>query len=277
MNRRVMETIDRAVLMAALVLALGCEPENTPPPLDPGPNKAQTEEIHLAGAEEATSLFRHLARVFSARTPGGPIIVHDPVGSAGALGALESGLLAGALVAGPVASAHEQAGTRVARSEVVIALGSGIENRHLTASELVQTMRGEDVVWGSGLTRRFLLTSVDEPALRALSDRSQSISDALNKSGFRQRWTRVSASEAIGERVARTPGSLAIVDLGNLRLRSAPVWISRLEELSPIFIELRLVTGKRMPDRLRAFLDFIIGPDGQALVSDLGFSGEGSQ
>ena len=81
----------------------------------------------------------------------------------------------------------------------------------------------------------------------------------------------VRASEAIGERVARTPGSLAVVDLGNLRLRSAPVWISRLKELSPVYIELRLVTEGPIATRLKAFVEFITSPDGRALVNDLGF------
>ena len=204
-------------------------------------------------------------------------MVDDALGSEGGLSALAAGLLTGALVVTSSTDTRPQDAILLARSEVVIAMGPGIPTRVLDMKELIATINGEQSTWSSGLARRFLMGASENPASRALVAGFKSLGTALSQAGSARRWPRAPAGETVGGVVGRTPGSLAIADLGNLRLRSSPVWISRIAGDVPVFIDILLVGVAKAPPRLHAFIEFVRSSEGQGLVTDLGFVGGGSQ
>lgn len=246
----------------------GCAPGEGPPPLDSPVDAPATTELRVAGAEGATPLVRHLADVFESRLPGRPVVVDSPLGEAGGRAALEDGRLAAALVMTPVGSDE---GVLLARSAVVVAVGPGVRLRRMDRAALVAAYTGERTAWAGGLPLRVLLRPADDAAQAALAWVVPALREPLAAAVTARRWPIHRRAETL-RAALRTPGTLAVADRGGLVLHGAPTWEMALDEVEPVFVELRLLPATPTPPRLQAFIAFVRSPEGQSLLTDLGYT-----
>lgn len=256
-----------ALLVAWGVLG-GCAPGEAPPSLDPPVEVSASAELRVGGAEGATPLVRHLADVFESRLPGRPVVVEQPLGEAGGRAALDDGRLAAALVMTPVGADE---GVLLARSRVVVAVGPGVRLRRMDRAALVAAYSGERGVWDGGLPVRVLLRPARDAAQAALVGALPELGQPVAAAVAARRWPIHRRAETL-RAALRVAGTLTIADQGGLVLHGAPTWEMALDGVEPVFIELRLLPVTPTPPRLQAFIAFVRSPEGQSLLTDLGYT-----
>ena len=260
------------------VVLLACEPSAAPPPLDPPPSRAPSTLIRVAGVALATPLIAHLARHFMALHPGAPLIVEAPLGHDGALRAVRDGVLDMALLALRADEAGLAGAVAIAESPIVVAAGPGVPLRRMSHGELAAIIREPRGEWPTGLPRTVLLRPANDPAQGIVSRAVPVIGRAVEASLTMRRWPVIHNDDALRDALRRTPGAVALTDLGSLRLVAAPLWILPVGDLEPGRdphglgrLRVWALPRENAAPRLRAFLEFAAGAPGRALVADLGF------
>lgn len=232
----------------------------------------------VAGDDAATPLMRHLSDHFTARHPGPAVVVEAPLGAAGALRALVDGALDAALVVTPAgqppALPPGTVAQVVALSEAVLVTGAASGIRRMDASELLALLRGGE----TGAPRRLssvLLAPADEPAQSLVARRVPGLAEAFDGAIERRRWPVFFEGQARRDALRRTPGALAAADLGALRLLGVPFWRVELSgvpaDAPSTRLAVQLVTRVSPTPRVAALLAFLGGPEGRALVVDVGY------
>ena len=135
----------------------------------------------------------------------------------------------------------------------------------------METIIGPTTRWPNGLVRGFLLRPLEDPLQKAFTASIPGIGTLISKAHAIRRWPALSTHGSMGVELSRLPGSVGVAGLGNLRVRGAPVWTVPLDGHTTPRVSLSLVLGDRVSERLTAFRDFVVGAEGQTLVSDLGF------
>lgn len=262
-------------LLAATLAFIACEPASDPPPLDPVPPVSDANRLHLAGDEAATPLFRHLADHFSARRPGPPVVVESPLGARGALRALEDAAIDAALIVTPHAGRADAPGGQgipIAVTRVTLVTGAASSFRQIAPDALQALLRGDTPV--DGTSRTLLLAGGDDPAQRALAQVSPALEAAFGEAVATRRWPVFFEGQALRDAVRRTPGALAVADTGTLRMLAMPLWQVRVTP-APGYddrLVLRLAVPGSPRPRLLEFIEFLRGPEGQALIADVGYA-----
>jgi hypothetical protein len=261
----------RGFFVAAGLLA-ACSPAAEPPPLDAPAPRPAVDAVRLAGPGAATPLLRHLADHFTTVDPGTAVRVEEPLGAAGAPGALKAGAIDAAIELLP-AEMPPPPGAVALASTRVVAAGPGVGVRQISLDELARTVAGELDKWADGTPRRVFLRPDDDASQAALVAASPALADAVRRALAEGRWQVVHRDDALPELLRRTPGALAVTDEGLLRFRAAPVWqVAVVDEGRPVapLLTLYVAPGAAPGERLRAFLAFLAS-DGRGLVRDLGY------
>jgi DNA-binding transcriptional LysR family regulator len=221
--------------------------------------------VIVSGHAPALPLIRHLAESFSTVQPGTPIEVAPALSGDGALRALEDGRLDLAIT---LESGDLPEGSLLARSELVLALGRGIESRSFTLEQLSELWAHRTSADGD-LDMRLLYGTRNDPFLKLLSPHIPTIAQDI--------LTPMPGGRAI---VNSTPGALArqagtqrkgatLALAGNLRMLGIPVWMGTLPgDISTVHIVAR---GNKTHPRVDAFLQYIHSPEGRRVIADVGF------
>ncbi len=265
------------VLGSGTIVAAGCAPPVEVPTIE-APPLAVDDRLLLAGDDAATPLLRHLTDHFTARHPGPAVVVEAPLGATGALRALADGALDAAIVVTPAATPAEwPAGTEarvIAETEAVLVTGAASGVRRIEVVELRALLTGT----GTGVPRLLssvLLAPAGEAAQTAIARRAPGLEQAFEAAIERRRWPVFFEGQARRDALRRTPGALAIADLGSLRLLGAPFWrvdlVGLAPDAPPARLEVRLVTRGVPRARLAELLRFLGGAEGQALLVDVGY------
>lgn len=247
------------------LLLLACEPPVEVPALPP-PEVAPAPGVRLAGEATFTPLVVRLAQEFSARNPGDALVVEASMGGRGALRALADGVLEGALLARAPGEPLAPGGARVAATEVVLAAGRGTGLRgRWSANDLAAALVAE-----APGKLRFFLRGPEDPLEAALAQAVPVLGAAFEGALHRQRWPVLTDEAALRETLRGVPGAVAVADRGTLALYGLPVWAVPVVEPPPL-VELVVVARPGAPARLTQFIAWISGPEGQALVQELGY------
>ncbi|MCB9538923.1 MAG: hypothetical protein H6704_22070 [Myxococcales bacterium] len=247
-----------------LIAVAACAEAPAPPPLEPPPARPPEQVVRLAGASSATPLVARLAAVFQTRTPGTPLVVEAPIDRADE--ALAEGLVDAALGIG----APPPGAVVLARTRPVMAVGAGVAARTLTVEQVRDMARGAVRAWPSGLPVRFVLRSADDPLMQALAEVAPAWAAPL------QAAARVGGAEVLArdaqvlEALRRSPGTVGLVDSGNLQLSASPLWLAQVAEVD-VRVPLWVRPGASASPRLRAFLAFVQSEEARSLAADFGF------
>jgi len=210
----------RILLLAAALVAGGCEGDPAPPPSRAPEPVLQGEEgvLRLLGTGAMAPLARNLATAWMA-TPEGKrwrVVVEPSVGSGGGARAASDGAVDLGMVSRPLNERERGLGlvvATVARGAVVLAVNRSLPLSGLSGGEVERLYGGEAVASGEGWLT-LLLRDREESANAALERWLPSLMP-LREQSYRQRKARVLYhDEAMREALAATPGGTGVVDLG---------------------------------------------------------------
>jgi ABC-type phosphate transport system substrate-binding protein len=258
------------VLMALVLMALGCAEQTGPPPLSPVLEPSALAAT-LAGSETATPLISRLARMFNVRSPGTAVMVEPPLGAVGGLRAAQAGRLGGALLALQEGAAPPEGARIVAWTRPTLVVGPGARRRRLQGRQLADVLEGRPARWPSGVPIRLILRPREHPLQRAFVAGRPDLGAAFQSAADRRRWDVASRGDELRAALARTPGAIAITDVGTLSLLGAPLWRVEVPGPPPQRVGLYVLPGPHAPPGVSAFVDFATGEEGRGLVVDFGF------
>jgi phosphate transport system substrate-binding protein len=277
-----------AVLVAALAaLALGVAAESGPaPPTSPravsgGAPRARGAALDVAGSGSNVPLTRALAAAWCAGRAGCRVVVHESIGSTGAVRALRDDAIDIGLISRPLTE-RELRGvalrvTPYARTPVVLAAHPGTSQRSLRRADLVALVRGARTTWDDGTPAVFLLRERGDSSQLALAQAVPGLA-AAEEDAQRARRFRVLFSDAdLRYAVAGTQGALGVSDLGGLALDGPSLVPIALDGVAPtdenvalgrytITKDLSFVTRPDVRPDARAFVAFATSPGGAAVI-----------
>ncbi len=251
--------------LAALAAALGaCAEAPSPPPLAPPPERPAEGVVRLAGASAATPLTARLAAVYQTRSPGIPLVVEAPIDHADR--ALAEGLVDAELGVG----APPPGAVVIARTRPVMAVGAGVAERTLSIEDVGAMARGEVAVWPGGLPVRFVLRVADDPLMRALAEAAPGLVAPLRDAARAGAAEVVARDAQLLDALRRSPGTVGLMDAGNLQLSASPLWVARVAEVD-VLVPLWVRAGAAPSPRLAAFLAILQTEEARSLAVDFGF------
>ena len=237
----------------------------------------ETTSVRLAGSAVATPLLKRLARMFVARESGPAVVIEAPLGSQGALRALQAGVLDAALVTFPEGASPPPGSLRVASTPVIVAAGPGVPVRRISVEALADMIRGQAEPWSNGRPRTVLMRPPGDPSQSVVAAQLPRLGRAIDHALAHRRWPVVHQDAVLRDVLRRTSGTVAITDLGSLRLLAVPLWTVGVSGLGDSSggglgrLVLWVVPRPGAPARLKEFLDYLTGPDGQTQIQDLGY------
>ena len=257
------------LLLWVTVAVLSCSAPDAPPTMTAvGPTRTG---VILAGDAVATPLVRALAGDFTAGNPGAPITVAAPLGTEGALLALDARRLSAALVVTTGPEPPRPGAFFLGRTRVVVAVGPGVRERALDGAALVALFAGRTSQWADSLPVHVLLGASGDAPERALSDVLPALGGAIEDARGAHRWPVESGADTRRSRLERTPGSVTIAAEGNLRLEGTAAWMVTLKDVPTAHVFLWLVLGTDAGPRLRALARFTASTAAHSIMSDFGF------
>lgn len=270
-------TLPAAVLAAALVAcALGVAAElgpSPPPPLQ-APRTAprvRTGAVEVAGSGSNVPLTRALAAQWSA----GRVVVHESVGSTGALRALRDGVIDVGLISRALTAEDLRGGLRAtpyARTPVVLAAHPSVTARTISRAALLDVLSGARTRWDDGAPLLFVMRERGDSSHRALAAALPGFARAEEDAQRARRFRVMYSDDELRDAVAETPGALGVTDVGGARLggqRVVPIAIDGVA--SHAVKELTFVTRADAPEAARAFVAFASSPQGRALIVASGY------
>lgn len=251
--------------LAVVLVALGaCAEAPAPPPLAPPPPRPAEQVVRLAGASSATPLVARLAAVFQTRVPGVPLVVEAPIDRAA--DALAEGLVDAALGVGrPPPGA-----VVVARTRPVVAVGAGVTARSLSIDDLDAMARGAVRAWPGGLPVRLVLRAPEDPLMQALTELAPALAAPLRRAARAGAGEVVARDAQLLDALRRSPGTIGLMDSGNLQLSASPLWLARVADVD-VQVPLWVRPGDAPAPRLAAFLVFLQSEEARTLAVDFGF------
>jgi hypothetical protein len=254
----------RSVLLA--LIFFGCTQKQTPPVLNAVASGRQAGVVRIAGPVATYGLLTHLAQTFMDRHRNHTVVMESPLATTGARKALTAGLLEAVVT---IESGRSTGGQVFAESQLVFALGPGIDERNFSDRAFTAALDGESLNWGSGVTRKYLKRSIHDPLNQIVLKHRPTLRKTLLGNATLHHAPSAQYTAALARRVANERGAFALALEGNLKLFGIPVWTGKLP------IEFRTVSfviyGDSSNASLDLFLRYILGPQGQASIAELGF------
>jgi phosphate transport system substrate-binding protein len=270
----------------ALAIALSAETGPSPRFLERRPAAARREPagpgLQIAGSGSNLPLTRALVDAYLQRHPGRAVVVHESIGSTGAVRALADGVIHLGLVSRPLTAAEREAAPALrlvpyARSVVVAAAHPEVRARDVTAAQLVAMVRGERVSWDDGTPLVFLLRERGDSSQLAVARVVPAFGDAEREAQRARRHRVLYHDDAMRRALLATPGSVGLSDLGGLLAQRLPLVRLSFEGVAPtvenaargaypLVKDLAFVTPAEPDPEARAFLDFVASPEGRALT-----------
>ena len=253
-------------LILTIVTFLGCTHEQSPPQLSAVPSGKKAGVVRVAGPVAAYGVLSHLAKTFMDRHRNHTIVVESPLGTNGAHKALKAGLLEAVVT---IEAGEASKGRVFAQSQMVFALGPGIEERRFDDESLKAVFNPDSSNWSSGVARRYVKRSIHDP----LNEIVLRYSPGLNKESLGSVLPRPNMSRhdvvALARRVANERGAFSLALEGNLKLFGIPVWTGTLP--TALRTVSFVIYGDQGDPTLGLFIKYILGPQGQSSISELGF------
>ena len=236
-----------------------------------GKTKVMMTKRALGGPAAAMSILRHLTQTYMDRHRGQSVVLERPMGGDGPTRALKAGLVDAAVT---VEGSDQSIGRVFARTNIVLALGPGIEQRRFKLGDLATVFSPKASRWPSGVPRRFVPRSPHDPLHSIMAARVPDLHRFLVTNGGMTGGDRYDDPVELSRRVGTIRGGFALALAGNLRLYGAPVWIGQLPvDKSAVSL---VIHAETLSPAITKFLDYLVGIDGQNSVAELGF-GRGEQ
>lgn len=263
------------------------------PPFMEQPRRARvlplSTDLHLAGSGSNLVLTRALAAAFRLHHADARLVVHDSIGSTGAVRATSDGAIAVGLIARPLRSEEQALGLHVtpyARIPITFIAHPDVRDRDITRAELVTSLRGEDAAWRDGTPLVWLLRERGDAGTESVAAHVVGFAEAQQEALATHRFRVLFHDDDMARGILGVRGALGISDLPAARAHMPTAPILTLDGVAPtcenvrlglypFYKDLAFVTrgsprdlARDFPDRetSRQFLAFVMSEEGRALI-----------
>lgn len=279
-----------ALIAAAAVLAI--EYGDAPPFMDAPttqertPSETLTEgpDLHLAGSGSNLVLTRALAAAFRLHQPDARLVVHDSIGSTGAVRAVADGAISIGLIARPLRDEERALGldvTPYARIPITFIAHPDVRDRDITPSELVASLRGQHTAWRDGTPLVWLLRERGDAGTGIVARFVPGLLEAHEEALATHRFRVLFHDDDMARGILGVRGALGISDLPAARAHTPTAPILTLAGVAatcdnvrlglyPLYKDLAFVTRGELSATSRNFLHFAAGPEGRAIIESGG-------
>ncbi len=261
-----------------LVVRLGDDPPEAVRASIGEPAETRSEELLIGGTGTGLALMEEAAALFHQET-GIAVRVAPSIGSAGGLSALRDGAVDLAWISRPV-KPEEKPGLDVvllAHARVVLAGGRHADPTPLLPDDVVALYMGHREAWPDGAPIVAILREPGDSGTRVFGEAVPGFA-AAHQQAYESRVWRVELSDLAMQRaLLDCPGSVGLFDLGTiqgLKLPLAVIPVLEREggpELKPVRPLSLVALSSSTDSRVDRFLEFVTGPDGQALLERWGY------
>lgn len=248
------------------------------------PGAAAAETVRINGAGSSLDLMKVLLQRWAPSHPEVLVEMSAPLGSAGALRALQAGAIDLAVVGRPLQAAEGAWGAaaiRYGRSPLLVVGHKQVQQANVTNAELEDLYSGRRVRWGDGAPVRIVLRPENETNTRILNGLSPGMERATAVAR-RQPWAQVAVTDPeSNEMVATTPGALGMATLTSVLVEGRPLRVLSLNGVAgsvetlaqgryPLAKDIIFVVGTNPSAAVRAILDYAFSPEGRARAAAVG-------
>jgi phosphate transport system substrate-binding protein len=246
---------------------------------------AQGTSLRAGGTGMALASMRLIAERYADLRPGGAVELLPSLGTNGALRALAAGAIDLGLLARPLRAEEVAQGLRsraYARTPIAVVTSGGTAATGITLAHFAAVLRGEVTTWPDGGRLRLVrreASDADWQLLASLSpEMERSVAMALRRPGL----VTVGTDQENAEALQGIAGSIGLMSIGQKRAEGLRLRVLRLDGVAPempAVADGRYALARTLHMAWRTdthatvlpFIDFVTGPDGDAVLRTLGY------
>lgn len=227
--------------------------------------------LQLAGSGSNVPITRRLAAAFRRTHPGSTIVVHDSIGSTGAVRAvsdraIDIGLLSRPLRPGEATGLSTAAYARIA---VVAAAHPDVAATTLSPATLIAAYRGETRHWPDGSKLVVIQRERGDSSQHAVAAALPEFARANERAWRRGMFRVVYSDRAMEAALLATSGAVGISDAGVINVQRLPL---RSFALPGITKTLSFIWRGTLPAAARQFLAFVRSSQGARILEAAGYT-----
>lgn len=254
------------------------------PPFMEQPRRARvvplSTDLHLAGSGSNLVLTRALAAAFRLHHAEARLVVHDSIGSTGAVRAVSDGAIGVGLIARPLRTEERALGldvTPYARIPITFIAHPDVRDRDITRAELLTSLRGEDAAWRDGTPLVWLLRERGDAGTESVAAHVAGFAEAQQEALATHRFRVLFHDDDMARGILGVRGALGLSDLPAARAHMPTAPILTLDGVAPtcenvrlglypFYKDLAFVTRGAPSALAREFLAFVASEEGRARI-----------
>ncbi|MCA9565766.1 MAG: substrate-binding domain-containing protein [Myxococcales bacterium] len=237
-------------------------------------------EVSVAGSGTNLPLTRALADAFNERLGREAVVVHDSIGSSGAVLAVYDGAVDLGLLSRPLNERDQALGMRTVHYSavpVVLAANRTVTTESLTMEQILSLYSGDTTAWEDGSPAVVLQREQGDSAHRAVAEQIPEFATIDEESRELGRFSVYYSDQEMQDALLQTPGGVGWFDLGAIRSGHLPLHVIEIAEYPreqgryPFVKPLSFLTDGELRPLAQEFVDFVLSPEGAAIISDQGY------
>lgn len=248
--------------------------------------RAGATDIHIAGTGNALGTMRLLGVAFEKAHAGSKVIVHDSIGTSGAIKAMAKGVIDIGLSARPLTDEETRAGlrsTEYARSPTVFAVHKRNLVESITLQQVADIYRGRLTSWPDGTLVRLVARQTGDDNTAQIKGLSTELAQAVAIAEQRQGLLFAVTDQEVADHLESVPGSLGVTTLALIRSEKRalrPLKIAGVEPTPqnasagryPLLKRFYFVLLQAPALLAREFVDFVKSPQARLVLEQTGHS-----
>ena len=242
------------------------------------------DAVRINGCGTGLDMLKPLTEAYAKVYRGVSFKMEKPLGSSGAIKALQAGILDLAVSCRPVKPEEEARGSKpipYGKTPLVIVTDKRVPLKNMTVRELEDIYAGRTTKWPHGEAVRIILRPNEETDTKILKGLSPGMSEAVDSAHRRPGMMIAVTDPESSEAVSKTIGSIGASTLTSVLIDRSPKnmlslngVVPSLKTLAdgtyPLAKEIGFVTTGELPSAAAKFLQFVYSRKGRAIAEKSG-------
>jgi phosphate transport system substrate-binding protein len=268
------------ILMVMLVFVTGCTETKAPVSTD------QRQTIKISGSTTVMPIVQKAADQYMLTHPNADIQVIGGGSGVGiqsvSLKTVDIGMTSREVTTDELKKNPNFIITPIAKDGIAIIVNPVNDIKYITLEQVKNIYLGNNTNWTqvTGINNKIVIIGRDA----ASGTRSYFDETILSKATPTKNMLEKNSNGAVLQTISQTPGSIGYISIGFIsnEVKSVPIWYSSDKIISPttdnvkskvypISRDLYVITNGQPTGLTKDFIDYILGPDGQKIVTDEGY------